>query len=247
MKLLTILFSSFFVIEIHSQVVTNPVEEASKEAIRQWVETEKLLSSEKEGWNEEKAHVSELLVLYAKELTLLNEELAAVPSIEMDDEKKEGLEKQAKKADQARLQLKAFLLTQKPRVLALVGNFPEPLQDQINESVTSLKGIDADASARDLLMPMLSILDAGNSFNAGVYRTSQKVSIGEEDWQAEVMYLGLGQSYFWIGEKAGVGYPSVEGWKWERNDTIIEEVKKAMSVFDKKTQPQLIKLPLKVN
>lgn len=246
MKLFTTLLSSFFVIEIHSQAEANPGE-ATKEVIRQWVETEKILSSEKEGWKEKKAHLSELLELYAKELTLLNEELAAVPSIEMDDKKKESLEKQSKEADRSRTKLKGFLLAQKTRVLALVEKFPDPLQDQINESVLGLKSTGNEASARDLLMPMLSIMDAGSSFNAGVYRTSQKVSIGDEDWQAEVMYLGLGQSYFWIGEKAGTGYPSADGWKWERNDGIIEEVKKAMAVFDGKTQPQLIKLPLKVN
>ena len=246
MKLITPLISLFFSIEISSQVVADPGE-ASKEVIRQWVETEKLLSSEKEGWKQEKEHLSELLELYAKELTLLNEELAAVPSIEMDDKKKQDLEKQSKEADQARVLLKKFLLTLKPRVTALVKNFPEPLQDQINESVLGLNTTDSSASARDLLMPMLSIVDAGNSFNAGVYRTSQKVSIGDEDWQAEVMYLGLGRSYFWVGSKAGIGYPSAEGWKWERKDEVLEEVKKAMAVFDKKTQPQLIKLPLKVN
>ena len=245
MKLIIPLISLFSIIEISSQVQADP-SEASKEAIRQWVETEKLLSSEKEGWKQEKEHLSELLDLYAKELILLNEELTTVPSIEIDDEKKQDLERQSKKADQTRASLKKFLLTLKPRVIALVANFPEPLQDQINESVLSLKSTDSGASARDLLLPMLSIVDAGSSFNSGVYRTSQKVSVGDEDWQAEVMYLGLSRSYFWVGSKSGIGYPSAEGWQWERKDEIFEEVKKAMAVFDKKTQPQLITLPLKV-
>ncbi len=245
MKSFLALFSSLFVIEIHSQAQANEGEDI-KEVIRQWVDAEKLLGNEKDAWREEKAHMSELLELYAKELALLNEELAAVPSVEMDDEKKQGFEKEIKDADAMRAKLKVFLLGLKPRVLSVVGKFPVPLQDQINEAVLALEATGLDASARDLLTPMLNILDAGNSFNGGVYRTSQKVTLGDEDWQAEVMYLGLGQSYFWVGTKAGVGYPGVDGWQWERNDAILTEVKKAIEVFDKKTQPQLIKLPLKL-
>jgi hypothetical protein len=96
---------------------------------------------------------------------------------------------------------------------------------------------------------MLSVIEAGNSFNSGVFRTSQKVVIGTDEWQAEVMYLGLSRAYFWVGQKAGVGHPSLtgDGWQWKREDTQYKEIRKAMSVFDKTTQPELIKLPLKVN
>ncbi|MGJ8657247.1 MAG: DUF3450 family protein [Akkermansiaceae bacterium] len=246
MKKLTTILSLFFVIEIHSQELVSQ-HDVAKELIRQWVHTEKQLSEEQETWNQEKAHISELLELYAKELTHLNEELEAVPSVELDDEKKQELEKQIKLDDQKRVQLRTFLLRQKPRILALVKKFPEPLQDQISETVEVLKSPDVDSSARDLLMPMLSIIDSGNSFNDGVFRTSQQIVIGDEEWQAEVMYLGLARAYFWVDEKAGIGSPSAEGWQWKRDDAQVAEVKKAMSVFDKQTQPQLIELPLKVN
>lgn len=246
MKKLTILLSLFFVVEIHSQEAVNQTD-VSKELIRQWIQTEKLLSDEQETWKREKAHISDLLGLYEKELKLLNEELAAVPSVELDDEKKQKLEKQIQMDDEKRRQLRAFLLRQKPRIQALVKKFPEPLQEQISETVEVLNSPDIDSSARDLLMPMLSVIEAGNSFNAGVYRTSQKVVIDSDEWQAEVMYLGLGRAYFWIGEKAGIGSPSATGWQWKRDDAKLAEIKKAMSVFDKTTQPQLIKLPLKVN
>ena len=243
---LTTLLSLFFTIEIHSQDIVSQ-EDVAKELIRQWVKTEQQLSEEEETWKQEKAHVSELLELYSKELVLLNEELAAVPSVELDDANKQKLDEQIKMDDLKRVELRDFLVRLKPRVLALVKKFPEPLQDQIFETMLELDSPDVDGSARDLLMPMLSMIDSGNSFHAGVYRTRHKVLIGEDEWQAEVMYLGLGRAYFWVGEKAGVGSPGAEGWQWKRDDALLREVKKAMSVFDKQTQPQLIQLPLKVN
>jgi hypothetical protein len=247
MKKLTILLSLIFVIEIHSQEVVVGQSDVAKELIRQWIHTEKQLSDEQETWKQEKAHISELLELYEKELKLLNEELATVQSVELADEKKQKLEKQIQQDDEKRKQLRTFLLRQKPRIIALIKKFPQPLQDQISETVDVLNSPEIDSSARDLLMPMLSVVEAGNSFNAGVFRTSQKVVIGADEWQAEVMYLGLGRAYFWVGQKAGVGSPSANGWQWKRDDAQLKEIKKAMSVFDKTTQPELIKLPLKVN
>jgi hypothetical protein len=246
MKKLTILLSLIFVIEIHYQEVASE-SDVAKELIRQWIHTEQQLSAEQETWKQEKTHISDLLVLYEKELKLLNEELAAAQSVEQDDEKKQQLESQIQQDDEKRKQLRTFLLRQKPRILALIKKFPQPLQDQISETLATLNSPEIDSSARDLLMPMLSVIEAGNSFNAGVFRTSQKVVIGQDEWQAEVMYLGLGRAYFWVGEKAGIGAPSSTGWVWKRDDTKLNEIKKAMAVFDKMTQPELIKLPLKVN
>lgn len=246
MKKLTTLLSLFFVVEIHSQEAV-PRDEVAKELIRQWIDTEKLLSAEQENWEQEKAHITELMSLYAKELRLLNEELAALPTVELDDEKKQKLEANIQMDDEKRKQLRTFLLAQKPRVLALVKRFPDPLKKQVSESLELLNLPDVDSSARDLLMPMLSLIEAGNSFNSGVFLTSQRVVIGPDEWQAEVMYLGLGRAFFWIGEKAGVGSPSANGWVWTRDDAKLADIKKAMSVFDKTTKPQLIKLPLKVN
>jgi Skp family chaperone for outer membrane proteins len=248
MKKLITLLCLFSVIEIHSQELAGEPDVA-KEMIRQWIQTEKQLSNEQETWKQEKAHISELLVLYEKELKLLNQELAAVQSVELDDEKKQQLEEQILQEDEKRKQLRTFLLRHKPRMIALMKKFPQPLQDQISETVDDLNSPGIDSSARDLLMPMLSVVEAGNSFNAGVFRASQKVVIGVDEWQAEVMYLGLSRAYFWVGNKAGIGTPSPKGggWQWKRDDTQLKEIKKAMSVFDKATQPELIKLSLKVN
>lgn len=248
MKKLTSILSLIFVIEIHSQEPLSQ-HDVAKEMIQQWIQTEKQLSDEQETWKQEKAHVSQLLELYEKELKLLNEELAAAESVALDDAKKQKLESQIKRDDQMRIEARAFLLKQKPRILGLIKKFPEPLQEQISETVAVLESSEVDKSARDLLMPMLTVIEAGNSFNAGVFRTSQKVIIGKDEWQAEVMYLGLARAYFWIGEKAGVGIPSASGtgWEWKRDDALLKDIKKAMSVFDKSTPPALIKLPLKVN
>ncbi len=249
MKKLTILLSLISVIEIHSQ---EPIDQQdlAKEVIREWVHVEKLLAKEKSDWKREQAESRALLKLYANELAILDQHLAAVPSVEMDDDKKEKLETQIKSEDKKRRQLFAFLVKQKPRVIALAKRFPEPLREQIADTLDLLRSEDKELSARLLLEPMMSVIEAGNSFNSGVYRSSQKIRIGSEEWQAQVIYLGLGRAFFWVGDVAGIGEPGSGtdgGWEWRRDDSQLEDIKKAMSVFDKTTQPQLIKLPLQIN
>ncbi len=251
-KKLTSLLSLILIIEIHSQEGVSKElnqDEVAKELLRQWIQTEKQLSDEEETWKQERRHISDLLGLYEKELKLLSEELKAAESVEIDDEKKEKIQSQIKEDEQVRRKLREFLLVQKPRVLGLVEKFPVPLQDQIAQTVEELKSKEIEESPRDLLMPMLTVIEAGHSFNAGVFRTSQKVTVGAEEWQAEVMYLGLARAYFWVGEKAGIGIPSATGigWEWKRADEQLKEIKNAMVVFDKLSQPVLIKLPLKVH
>ena len=66
---------------------------ASRELIRQWVQTERLVSEEKNTWKVEKQNMQDLLDLYQKELTLLNEEITkAGSSAELEDERKGKLE-----------------------------------------------------------------------------------------------------------------------------------------------------------
>jgi len=248
MKFLTLILSLFLVIEIDSQELraTERSTVSAEEMIRQWVQTEKLLGKEKADWLREKEHLSDLLGLYEKEMKLLSEELAEIASADQDDEKKVKLEKDIAGYDAERRKLRVYLLELKPRVQAVVKRFPEPLKQQISETTDALNAATSDKSARDILMPIISIVEAANSFNSGIFRTSQKVIVGGEDWQAEVMYLGLSRAYFSVGEKSGVGVPGANGWEWSQNDELTEQIKQAMSVYDKTTQPELIALPLKV-
>ena len=66
---------------------------SSRELIRQWVQTERIISEEKSAWHVEKQQMQELLGIYQKELKLLEEELGqAGSSAELIDENKEKLE-----------------------------------------------------------------------------------------------------------------------------------------------------------
>ena len=49
--------------------------DATREYIKQWVETERIISEESINWKSDQEHMQTLLNVYQKELSLLNEEL----------------------------------------------------------------------------------------------------------------------------------------------------------------------------
>lgn len=219
----------------------------AKELIRQWVTTERLLGEELNSWKQQKAEISELLGLYKKELKLLNEELAKTgKSVAQVDQKKADLEAKVSQSIQTRKKLRAFLIKLSPRVLAVEKRFPVSLQAQVADSIAVLESANDETSVRDLLQAVINVIEQANTFNAGIYQSSESITIGSDTWNAEVIYLGLGRAYFYVGTKAGIGTPSVDGWQWQRKDEILDEVKKAVKVFKKQIQPQLVELPVKV-
>ncbi len=219
----------------------------AKELIRQWVATERLLGSELNTWREEKARVNELLKLHIAELKLLNEELAKTGRSVADiDKQKAELEAKVSDGIETRAKLRKFLLMLKPRIIALEKRFPEALKLQVEESITTLESINDETSVRELLQATVNLLEQASTFNASIYQRSESVTIGADTWNAEVIYFGLGRAYFYVGSKSGVGIPTADGWEWTRNDEILGEVKKAVEVFKKQKQPQLVELPIQV-
>jgi len=220
----------------------------AKEMIRQWVAVEQLIGKESEEWKREKAHISELLELYRKELKLLQKELeVAGGSTEELDKKREKLRAEVADAGRQRRQLAAFILKLRPRILRLVQRFPASLQKQLAEDVLALRGADAETSVRALLKSTLAIFERAEGFQRSISYLRETIQIDGKTWNAEVLYLGLGRAYFYVGEMAGIGTPAASGWKWQRRDEILDDVKKALDVFQKKSPPSLVELPVNVN
>ena len=101
---------------------------SSRELIRQWVQTERIISEEKTIWQVEKERMQDLLDIYQKELKLLDEELSqAGASAGLVDENKQKLEAGLAQYREARQLLTAAMARLLPRMQALTARFPRPL------------------------------------------------------------------------------------------------------------------------
>ena len=66
--------------------------------------------------------------------------------------------------------------------------------------------------------------------------------------RVQVLYLGLAQALYVSksGRLAGVGRPGPDGWIWERNNKIANDVTRAIRVFRDETIPSLVNLPVEL-
>ena len=243
---IALLGSPMLLLGQNQTVETDP--SASREIIRQWVETERLISEEENVWKVEKQRMQDLLDLYQKELKLLNEEIEkAGTSAELADDRKGKLESELKAYRDAQRLLADTLARVLPRAKVLITRLPEPLQKELATDIDVLTAPEAMQKPRDVLKSMLSVLTSAGRFNRSVTVTEQTRELdGGEKMTVSVLYLGLARAYYasGAGDTSGIGTPAKDGWQWESRPELADDIRRAIAVYNKDKQPQLIQLPV---
>ncbi len=227
----------------------NPVH--SRELIRQWVQTERMISEEKSAWQAQRQQMQDLLEIYQKELSLLNEELdAAGGSAGLIDESKERLEASLQQFREARQFLRETVARLLPRLQKLIQCFPAPLVEELEADIEFLNSPAVLEDPRDALKSMIAILNAADRFNRTLTLAEETRLMGNgKKVSVNVLYLGLCRAYYASanGSTAGIGVPSTtDQWQWTEQNEIAQQVSQTISVYLKAKQPQLINLPVQL-
>lgn len=225
---------------------TPPPAVATTALVEKWLETERLLSREAKDWQAEKEHTGQLLDLYRKELTLLDEELAAAgKNAGLVDEEAETLKAKIAASETARREAITFLTKIKPRVVALSGKFPRPLQEALEEEAFSLKSDVTNDNAAEILRSIIKILQEGARFNRTFTFGEEEITLNGQTYSARMMYFGLSRAYFLAGKKAGLATPGETGWQFEERNELAPELTRAFAIHAKESPSGLFTVPLK--
>jgi len=222
-------------------------EVTAKDLVAHWLQTKRLIAHEAAEWKGEREHINQLLDLYNKELTLLNEELSkSGNNAGLIDEEAEALKKSVKASETARRETIAYLAKIKPRMLDLVARFPNPLQDQLDPEFAALKETEiTNATSGDTLRAMLKILQDASRFNRSFAFEEQEISLNNSSYRAKVMYFGLSRAYFQAGNIAGEMLPGEKEWSITERKELLPALKKAFAIQVKESPSAFFKLPLK--
>ena len=259
------------VITCHAQEQNNKAEQEvnpsnSRELIRQWVQTERIISEEKTTWQVEKQQMQDLLEIYQQELKLLNEELnVAGSSADLIDENKEKLESGLAQYREAKLMLRSSMASLVPRMQKLVGRFPAPLVEELGSDIDLIRSPQALDKPRDVLKSIIAILNAAGSFNRTLTLAEETRTLANgKKITVSVLYLGLCRAYYAadVGPLAGTGVPAATaatadtaataataaagGWLWTEDGGIADQVRRTIAVHKKSAQPQLVELPVQL-
>ena len=262
------LISLFAVMVCHAQQKTDDaVQEIgpsnSRELIKQWVQTERLISEEKTSWQVEKQQMQDLLEIYKKELKLINEELnVAGSSADLIDENKEKLESGLAQYREAKQILRSSMASLVPRMQKLVGRFPAPLVAELDSDIDLIRSPEALDKPRDVLKSIIAILNAAGSFNRTLTLAEEtRILANGKKITVSVLYLGLCRAYYAadVGPLAGTGVPAATGatgatgdtaaaggWLWAEDGDIADQVRRTIAVHKKSAQPQLVELPVQL-
>lgn len=223
----------------------------TRELIRQWVLAERLISEEKTTWQVEKQRMQDLLDLYQKELSLLNEEVSqAGTAAESVSQKKQTYQQDLDQYRDAQQLLSSTLAKLLPRVRVLIPRLPKPLQDDASADIEVLLDPKAMDNPRDVLKSLLAVFAASGRFNRSVTVVEEtRVLSGGKKMTVDVLYLGLARAYYasGAGETAGVGVPGDKEWSWQEKPDIADDIRRVLAVYRKEGQPQLIKLPVSLS
>lgn len=223
--------------------------EPARELVRQWVETERLISREAADWNEGRERMTRLLGLHSVELERLSEFLSqAGASAEGYVAEKDKLGAELTKLRNDRDALARQLEALRPRMVALGARLPKPLQQELETSLGQIADLDAMEETQILLQAMASVVTGAVKFDRAVTVTQEMHTINGIEREVDVMYLGLSRAYFASPDNkvAGVGVPGAADWQFNTHDGLGQRVRRAIDITRDHGRPELVTLPVGV-
>jgi len=202
-------------------VTEGPTLEETRISLGKWIETQQIISRERNDWQQGKEILLGRLELVRKETSTLDQGIRAAQAriAETELKRDELLAEDARLAAQgARLAETALALETELRKLHPA--LPEPVQAKIQLFFQRMPA-DAAALARvslaERFQNVLAILNELDKAS-GEFTINFEVRTLSDGKPSEVkaIYVGLTQAYYVNAKgEAGIGRPSPEGWKWE--------------------------------
>lgn len=221
---------------------------SGEDIIAQWVKTERLIVTEGLDWQSKQIRSAQLIELYEKELTLLNDELnKAGNNAAVVDEEAIALKQSIQQSEKARLIAIDYLKKIKPRIISLYQKLPNTLQQQLEAQDFILKNDVNNATLHDSLQAIIKILQETARFNRSYVFEEHPIELDGEMLRAKVMYLGLSCAFFQAGDKFGKAHPNENGWTFQQDPKLKKEIKKAFAIQEKAVASSFFELPLKLN
>lgn len=225
----------------------------TRDILEQWVETNQLISEEKNDWLIEESILSDTRNLLNNELDRLKEtlrELEATASAA--DEEREQLS--AAKADLSSGSdvIEGSLAALEDQLKSIIKTLPDPLVEKIKPLIRRLPkdSKDTGLSIGERVQNIVGILSQADKFNTTLTITSESREISEGKFvQVSTLYWGLAMAYYVddSGSYAGIGLAGANGWEWPEISEAGPRIKKLIEIYEGLSDIQFVELPARIN
>jgi septal ring factor EnvC (AmiA/AmiB activator) len=226
--------------------------DSARATLEKWVETQKIISKERSEWQTGREVLGQRIALIESEIRSLREKIAETREgiREAEDKRRELLERKASlKGASASLSELIGPLEQKTQ--RLVSRLPRSVRDRVSVLAQRIpdEPRETESSLSERFQNVIGILNEVNKFNQNITVTSELRELdGGRTAEVQTLYVGLGHAYFVTpdGKTAGTGSPAEEGWSWTVDNTIADEVQRAIAIYQDEEVPDYVPLPVTI-
>jgi hypothetical protein len=234
-----------------------PSVDVTRAALEKWAEARRLISKARSDWRVDQGALEERIAMQRRAITQLKERVAAVEKSIGDAEREQQqlqAENSAFAAVSTTMAERVTGLEQQTR--ALLQRLPEPVRDRVKpisqqfpEAAPDRPDAQKRLSVAARFGNVLGVLGIVHKQNREIALTSEVRTL-QNGTTAEVscLYFGLGQAYYVTakGDAAGIGTATPTGWVWQPADAAAPAIQRAIAVYQGKTPPAFVPLPVQI-
>jgi hypothetical protein len=234
-----------------AETPAGPSLDETRLTLSKWIETQQIISKERNDWQQGKEILQGRIELVGKEVSQLKERIAqSEKAVEESNRKRDDLVAQNAQLKETGAQLADSVTAMEAQVRKLARLAPEGLATKLTPL---LQRIPSDASntrisVAERFQNVLGILNELNKANSEISIAFEirKLADGSSS-EVQVIYVGLGQAYYLSPRgEAGIGRPGDNGWTWEPASEQAGPIFTALEVIQGKHPPAFVALPVNI-
>lgn len=224
---------------------------STRTVVKEWVATEKAISSEAIQWEEKQTLLTDLIGVTQAEIETLKQSLETIEATQTEaDAVRAELVTEQEELNQGRQRIASFLDGIEPKLQALKPALPTPLQDKLTPLYQRIPQDPATTSLgiAERMQTVIGLLSTINKFDRAITVHEELRTLGDgSTGEVETVYIGLGTAYYRTrsGDDAGIGQPSTDGWQWESQPELSTSIAEVIAIANNQTQEaRFIALPV---
>jgi hypothetical protein len=227
--------------------------QSTRETLARWVETQQVISKEKQSWQLGKDVLEQRIALVGSEVASLEQKIAGAREqvAEADDQRRQlSAESGSLAAGTTSLTETVGALERKTQ--ELLSSLPDPLRERLaplSRRIPTEASTTTALSLSERFQNVIGILNEVNKFSAEISLISEIRPLSEgKTAEVQTLYVGLTQAYYVTpdGMAAGVGRPSPEGWVWTAANELASEISLAIDILQNEQVPAYVPLPVQI-
>jgi len=228
-----------------------PTLEETRLTLSKWIETQQIISKERNDWQQGKEILAGRVELVGKEVSVLRERITqSEAAVAESDRKKQELVKRNDELKATTAQLAAAVVAMEAEIRKLARMMPEHVATKMQPLLQRIpsEGAQSRVSTAERFQNVLGILNELNRANSEITVAYEIRTLADgTSSEVQVIYVGLAQAYYISPRgEAGIGRPSEDGWKWAPAPEAAASILLALEIIQGKHSPSFVPVPIDI-